>query len=78
MLVNQSEMHAADLQVNLLRNPLTFAVVTPIFGPSNFGGWSVRFTAIIPFARYSGVFLETVNRISLIFCMKLAYSKSKK
>ena len=55
------------------------------FGPTDFGGWSYRLTpvrsfvrpSVRPFVRYQ-LSSETNHRISLIFCIKLAFSKSKK
>ena len=45
------------------------------------GGWSYRFAAVRPsvrpFVRYQ-LSSETNHRISLIFCIKLAFNKSKK
>ena len=56
-------------------------VATMIFGPTDLGGWSYRLTHVRPFVRsfvsYQ-FFSETDHRISLIFCIKLAYYKSKK
>ena len=56
-------------------------LVYSLVGPTNFGGWSYRLTAVCLSVRPSvcpEFFSETVHMISLIFCIKLAIDKWKK
>ena len=63
---------------------ISYRAFIGLFGPTNFGGWSYRFTVVNPSVRalvrlsVSYKFSSKTNhRISLIFCIKLAFDKTK-